>query len=216
MDCNPGRPIACLRKAIALHYLLDLPIEEVAHELDVPLGTVKSWLHRGRAALAASLSEEVRARLATPPAREVRSAGDRRTARRRAGIVAGVFAAVTALTVAGFVLLRGRAEDRVPPVVPGPSTTATATATPVTWRVAELDATSALIEVPFGPPVSAGEPIVIKGQQGMLYKWNDDRRFIWRPPGDSHEYQLTLSPMIGETMSKQEFLDLVNTWTWPR
>ncbi len=45
------------RRAIVLHHLVDLPVDEVASELGVPAGTVKSWLHRGRAALAAYLSE---------------------------------------------------------------------------------------------------------------------------------------------------------------
>jgi RNA polymerase sigma-70 factor, ECF subfamily len=44
------------RRAIALHYLLDLPVAEVATEIGVPEGTVKSWLARGRAALAQKLS----------------------------------------------------------------------------------------------------------------------------------------------------------------
>jgi RNA polymerase sigma-70 factor (ECF subfamily) len=43
------------RRALALHYLLDLPVAEIARELDVPVGTVKSWLSRGRIALAAQL-----------------------------------------------------------------------------------------------------------------------------------------------------------------
>ena len=43
------------RRALAMHYLLDLPVVDIAHELDVPAGTVKSWLSRGRAALAAQL-----------------------------------------------------------------------------------------------------------------------------------------------------------------
>jgi RNA polymerase sigma-70 factor (ECF subfamily) len=43
------------REVIVLHYLADLPVEEVAGLLGVPVGTVKSRLSRGRAALAAAL-----------------------------------------------------------------------------------------------------------------------------------------------------------------
>jgi RNA polymerase sigma-70 factor (ECF subfamily) len=43
------------REAIVLHYLADLPVDEVAQLLDVPVGTIKSRLSRGRAALAARL-----------------------------------------------------------------------------------------------------------------------------------------------------------------
>jgi RNA polymerase sigma-70 factor (ECF subfamily) len=45
------------RHALALHYLADLPVDEVARTLDVSVGTVKSRLARGRAALAALLTE---------------------------------------------------------------------------------------------------------------------------------------------------------------
>jgi RNA polymerase sigma-70 factor, ECF subfamily len=45
------------RHAIVLHYLVDLPVADVARELDVAVGTVKSWLHRGRVTLAAQLAE---------------------------------------------------------------------------------------------------------------------------------------------------------------
>jgi RNA polymerase sigma-70 factor (ECF subfamily) len=45
------------RDALALHYLADLPIDEVARTLDVSVGTVKSRLSRGRAALADDLKE---------------------------------------------------------------------------------------------------------------------------------------------------------------
>lgn len=44
------------REAIVLHYLADLPVEEIATILQVPTGTVKSRLSRGRAALAAQLA----------------------------------------------------------------------------------------------------------------------------------------------------------------
>ncbi|MEU5912456.1 SigE family RNA polymerase sigma factor [Micromonospora sp. NPDC047527] len=45
------------RQALALHYLFDMPVEEIARETDVPVGTVKSWLSRGRARLAALLPD---------------------------------------------------------------------------------------------------------------------------------------------------------------
>jgi RNA polymerase sigma-70 factor (ECF subfamily) len=44
------------REAIALHYLADLPVNEVAECLGVPVGTVKTRLSRGRAALAVLLT----------------------------------------------------------------------------------------------------------------------------------------------------------------
>jgi RNA polymerase sigma-70 factor, ECF subfamily len=43
------------RRAVVLHYLADLPVSEIARQEGVAEGTVKSWLHRGRAALAAHL-----------------------------------------------------------------------------------------------------------------------------------------------------------------
>lgn len=45
------------RAAIALHYLADLPVAEVAETLQVSAGTVKSRLARGRHKLAELLSE---------------------------------------------------------------------------------------------------------------------------------------------------------------
>jgi RNA polymerase sigma-70 factor, ECF subfamily len=45
------------RQAMVLHYLADLPIAEIAQALEVPSGTVKSLLARGRRALAAKLGE---------------------------------------------------------------------------------------------------------------------------------------------------------------
>lgn len=45
------------REAIALHYLADLPLHEVASTVRSPIGTVKARLRRGRVALAALLEE---------------------------------------------------------------------------------------------------------------------------------------------------------------
>ncbi len=48
---------AAQREAIALHYLADLPIHEVAEATGSPIGTVKARLSRGRAALAVLLTD---------------------------------------------------------------------------------------------------------------------------------------------------------------
>jgi RNA polymerase sigma-70 factor (ECF subfamily) len=49
------------RRAIVLHYLADLSVREIAEFTGAAEGTVKAWLHRGRAALSQSLGagEEV-------------------------------------------------------------------------------------------------------------------------------------------------------------
>jgi RNA polymerase sigma-70 factor (ECF subfamily) len=46
------------RQVVVLHYLLDLPVDQVAAELGVPTGTVKSRLARARAALMSRLDPE--------------------------------------------------------------------------------------------------------------------------------------------------------------
>jgi RNA polymerase sigma-70 factor (ECF subfamily) len=46
------------RQVIVLHHLVGLPVEEVARELRVPAGTVKSRLARGRGALARILDTD--------------------------------------------------------------------------------------------------------------------------------------------------------------
>jgi len=43
------------RRALALHYLLDRSVADIAAETGASTGTVKSWLSRGRAGLAAVL-----------------------------------------------------------------------------------------------------------------------------------------------------------------
>ena len=46
------------RRTLVLHHLADLPVHAVARELGVPEGTVKARLSRGRAALAALLTDD--------------------------------------------------------------------------------------------------------------------------------------------------------------
>jgi RNA polymerase sigma-70 factor (ECF subfamily) len=42
---------------LALHYLADLPVEEIARDLTLPIGTIKSRLARARQRLAAQLAD---------------------------------------------------------------------------------------------------------------------------------------------------------------
>ncbi len=60
-DIDLQRAIAALpvgqRQAIVLHHLCDLSVDQVAEVLSLRPGTVKTQLHRGRAALAAALGE---------------------------------------------------------------------------------------------------------------------------------------------------------------
>jgi RNA polymerase sigma-70 factor (ECF subfamily) len=48
---------ATQREALVLFHFADLPVEEIARELNVPTGTVKARLSRGRAALAEQLAD---------------------------------------------------------------------------------------------------------------------------------------------------------------
>jgi len=47
------------RRAMVLRYLVDLPVAEIAAREGVAEATVRSWLYRGRCALAAHLTAEV-------------------------------------------------------------------------------------------------------------------------------------------------------------
>ena len=52
------------RSVIVLHYYLDLPLPDVASALRLPVGTVKSRLHRARASMRAALDADSRERVA--------------------------------------------------------------------------------------------------------------------------------------------------------
>ncbi|MBT9257666.1 sigma-70 family RNA polymerase sigma factor [Phycicoccus sp. MAQZ13P-2] len=53
-----GRLSQPVREALALYYLADLSVEQVADETGSPVGTVKARLRRGRHQLAAVLADE--------------------------------------------------------------------------------------------------------------------------------------------------------------
>jgi RNA polymerase sigma-70 factor, ECF subfamily len=63
------------RQAIILHYLADTPVSDIATMTGAAEGTVKSWLHRGRAALAGHLGDEARSASGPTLAGEVAADG---------------------------------------------------------------------------------------------------------------------------------------------
>lgn len=67
------------RAVMILHDVHDLPQEEVARIVGVPVGTVKSRLHRGRVALARAMGAETSPRISgrdgSPPGERERAAG---------------------------------------------------------------------------------------------------------------------------------------------
>jgi RNA polymerase sigma-70 factor (ECF subfamily) len=48
------------RTVLALHYYVDLPLEQIATALDVPVGTVKSRIHRAQRSLRSVLEADAR------------------------------------------------------------------------------------------------------------------------------------------------------------
>jgi RNA polymerase sigma-70 factor (ECF subfamily) len=63
-DLDLARLVARLpanqRRAFVLHVVFDLTIDDVAHEMKAPSGTVSSWIHRARTALASQIKPDTR------------------------------------------------------------------------------------------------------------------------------------------------------------
>ncbi|GIH09678.1 hypothetical protein Rhe02_77450 [Rhizocola hellebori] len=110
------------RKAVVLHYLVDLPVGQIAEELGVSDGTVKSWLHRGRHALAAELGDEVRRTVSPPAPTELRLSSDKRRVARRATVsVVAAFVAVLLLVTGAQLLSHAKGSPPLVPASPDPS-----------------------------------------------------------------------------------------------
>ncbi|MEU8005756.1 sigma-70 family RNA polymerase sigma factor [Catellatospora sp. NPDC049111] len=107
------------RSALVLHYLADLSVEDVAQHLDAPVGTVKSWLHRGRSALADTLMLET-PEVTAPPAQEIRDRGQARRRVQLAAVTAGA-AVVVAFVLAVLTVTAPTATPVVPALGTSPS-----------------------------------------------------------------------------------------------
>ena len=57
------------REALALFHFHDLSYKEIAEQLEIPMGTVMTWIHRGRDALRQALADPAPARDAAPRSR---------------------------------------------------------------------------------------------------------------------------------------------------
>ncbi|NUR26922.1 MAG: SigE family RNA polymerase sigma factor [Catenulispora sp.] len=91
------------RRAVVLHYIGDLPVEEIAQELGVPRGTVLSWLHRSRQRLAELLADEAaRLQPEAPGVAAIQVRARRRAWTRLAAVIA---ATLTGATAAAAVLV---------------------------------------------------------------------------------------------------------------
>jgi len=112
------------RQAIVMHYLLDMPINAIAEETGVSVGTVKSRLSRGREGLALVLSELAPA----GQAGDIRAAGDRRIRARRAN--AASIGAVLIVAIVAIVVALGRNHLPPPPTDPTPTDTPPTRSTP--------------------------------------------------------------------------------------
>jgi hypothetical protein len=84
------------RRAVVLHYIGDLPVEQIALELGVPRCTVLSWLHRSRVRLADLLRDEAMATAAGPPPTQVVARARRRRTTRLAAMIAALLTGATA------------------------------------------------------------------------------------------------------------------------
>ncbi|MGD0982402.1 MAG: sigma-70 family RNA polymerase sigma factor [Acidimicrobiales bacterium] len=63
-DLDLARLVAHLpanqRRAFVLHVVFDLSVDDVAREMKAPPGTVRSWIHRARTALASQIESDAR------------------------------------------------------------------------------------------------------------------------------------------------------------
>lgn len=101
------------RNALALHYLLDVPVAQIAADLGVAEGTVKSWLARGRDSLALVLKEEL-ASVAMLSPEDVADRGRRRRRTTVAAVATAAGLAVLAVVVFATAIL-GRDRTMPPP-----------------------------------------------------------------------------------------------------
>jgi RNA polymerase sigma-70 factor, ECF subfamily len=178
------------RQMIALHYLADLPVTEVASILGCPVGTVKSRLQRGRESLAVTLGsweahteskwllrglrERAEHLVPMPDLDELQWRGTRM---RRVQIPVGPALVASALAIGGVVVASSIGGDAIPPASGG---------------AADTSAPKGAMELPpegATPSTPASGELVVSmwsrgrtGWDGWLYVYADGR-LIWQRRG---------------------------------
>jgi RNA polymerase sigma-70 factor (sigma-E family) len=105
------------REVIVWHHIADQPVDEVARQLGIPVGTVKTWLQRGRHSLAAELGTNVQDHVVTPASDRVIERAERLRRNKTSLLVAGIVLLIAIVTGAIQLL---RPAPRAP-VQPGPA-----------------------------------------------------------------------------------------------
>jgi RNA polymerase sigma-70 factor (sigma-E family) len=164
------------RKAIVLYYLMDLPIEDVAEELGAPAGTVKSWLHRGRASLSTELGDEVRRAISPSPPEQLRDRADKQKRNRRTITTATSIVTAIALILAA-VGLRNNLPHPQPPATPSPSPTVNPSPDGLPYNCVgqPLPVPEGFIE---STTIGGGDPTA-RFLTGKVKKGNQTRLTIW-------------------------------------
>ncbi len=195
------------RKAVVLHYLVDLPVGQVAAELGVAEGTVKAWLHQGRKALAIELNDEVRRAVSPPPATELRLKSERgKRLQRRVLTVSAAFVAVLLIVTGVRLLGWAGAQTPLPPADPSSSPSPSATPNPALVKPAPAAVTACTIEK---LPIPQG-----KGPASYLFGGDPTGRYLLGATSDTDiviwEHGKILADLVLDGIDDSKLTDITS------
>ncbi|GIH07825.1 hypothetical protein Rhe02_58920 [Rhizocola hellebori] len=152
------------RTVLVLHHMLDLPVKDIAEQLDVPVGRVKMWLLRGRRALAAEIGDALGAEMLVTVEPMDPAIQDREDAKRTRKIVTKAVAFVLAL-LASAIVLGTQQPRRGPQPVESSTPQPTPSHLPPPTAV-KLQRQGSQINVSWNDPSDGhAQPIVVGGRQ---------------------------------------------------
>lgn len=168
------------REALALHYLADLPVAEVAEAVGAPVGTVKARLSRGRTALAAVMTaDEPELAVDAPPYDDIERRGNRRRAVRQGVTAATAGLAVVLVIVFAQSVVRGGGDAAPPPIAPSPTSTGDSALDPINVQGRPVDVAGGAEEGALAVMFAAGHSWELTTATG------DGSESVEMPPGSS-------------------------------